>query len=527
MSKRNHLAGLLLLLPLLLCSHFSDAQSVGIGTPTPDAKAALDIRASDRGLLIPRLTAAQRGGITAPPQGLLVYQTDAPEGFYYFAGSPGAWVFLNPAGGGGDNLGNHTAMTNLNLGANALVGTGASVGTAVGLGVRADGGLNLGQNTAGNNFFVGYQAGQSTTPGTFTGVSNQFVGYRSGLSNTTGTYNQFTGRNSGYSNTIGTSNQFSGYYSGFSNTTGNYNQFSGSQSGYSNSTGSSNHFEGFNSGYYNTTGSSNYFSGYYAGLNNTTGFSNYFSGYQSGYSNTTGIENQFIGFQSGYNNTTGSRNVFIGFGAGNGNRTGDTNYAIGYGAGPIFDGLDNAGAIGYMAQVGIGNALALGGTGVNAIRVGIGTTSPAYPLEVIGQVKASSFTTTSDQRLKNDVRPLRGALTGVLALRGVRYTWNELGVQHGGTAGQQQVGLIAQELEKVYPELVSTDPKGYKSVNYAQLAPVLIEALKEQQAQIEALQQRAAAAEAAAAAQAKACQATEALELRLRRLEASSTQALR
>ena len=49
---------------------------VGVGITTPDAKAALEIRATDKGLLIPRLTASQRAAITSPPQGLLVYQTD-------------------------------------------------------------------------------------------------------------------------------------------------------------------------------------------------------------------------------------------------------------------------------------------------------------------------------------------------------------------------------------------------------------------------------------------------------------------
>ena len=88
---------------------------------------------------------------------------------------------------------------------------------------------------------------------------------------------------------------------------------------------------------------------------------------------------------------------------------------------------------------------------------------------------------TSDQR-----RPLSGALAGVLALRGVRYRWNALGQQRGGAAHAEQVGVLAQEVEKVYPELVSTGADGYKAVNYAQLTPVLIEAMKEQQQQIEA-----------------------------------------
>jgi hypothetical protein len=138
---------------------------------------------------------------------------------------------------------------------------------------------------------------------------------------------------------------------------------------------------------------------------------------------------------------------------------------------------------------------------------------------VTGTMTVNGVNVTSDQRFKQHIRPLGGALSTVLALRGVRYDWNALGVRHGGTAGAEQVGLIAQELEKVYPELVSTDAQGYKAVNYAQLTPVLIEALKEQQAQIEALKARAATAETKAA---RATATLETFEARLRRLEGGS-----
>ncbi|SHJ30795.1 DNA-binding beta-propeller fold protein YncE [Hymenobacter daecheongensis DSM 21074] len=148
--------------------------------------------------------------------------------------------------------------------------------------------------------------------------------------------------------------------------------------------------------------------------------------------------------------------------------------------------------------------LSLGGT-LNLSYGGAATSKPTYILSVdgginaTGQVRANGVVLTSDARFKQHVRPLGGALAAVLALRGVRYEWNALGVRHGGTAGAGQVGLLAQEVEKIYPELVSTDKDGYKAVNYAQLTPVLIEALKEQQQQIEALKARAATAEAAAA----------------------------
>ncbi len=125
---------LLLTLTLLLGSllpALAQTTSVGIGTTAPNAKAALEIAASDKGLLIPRLTAADRGLIGAPiPAGLLVYQTDgAQPGFWYYEAS-GGWTFLNPVGVP-DNLGNHTATQALNLGANQLVGNGGTNGLAV------------------------------------------------------------------------------------------------------------------------------------------------------------------------------------------------------------------------------------------------------------------------------------------------------------------------------------------------------------------------------------------------------------
>ena len=153
-------------------SFSAQAQGVGIGTTAPDASAALDIVSSSKGALLPRVAVAT--GIASPATGLLVFQTGNPAGFYSNAGTAAApaWLQLNVVGGAGDNLGNHTATQALNLGANVLTGTCASVGSAVGVGVRADGGLNLGQNTAGNNVYVGYQAGAAVT----TGSANLFVG---------------------------------------------------------------------------------------------------------------------------------------------------------------------------------------------------------------------------------------------------------------------------------------------------------------------------------------------------------------
>jgi hypothetical protein len=98
--------------------------------------------------------------------------------------------------------------------------------------------------------------------------------------------------------------------------------------------------------------------------------------------------------------------------------------------------------------------------------------NPQFALDVPnGQVHAQNVTITSDIRLKTDVHALENALAAVAELRGVRFKWKK--------GGKPSVGVIAQELEKVYPELVSTAPDGTKSVDYGNLSGVLIEAIKE------------------------------------------------
>jgi hypothetical protein len=76
------------------------SQSVGVGTNTPNSSALLDVSSTDKGLLIPRMTSAQRIAIASPAKGLLVYQNEAPEGFYYNNGTPAAtnWIMLGATG---------------------------------------------------------------------------------------------------------------------------------------------------------------------------------------------------------------------------------------------------------------------------------------------------------------------------------------------------------------------------------------------------------------------------------------------
>ncbi len=112
--------------------------------------------------------------------------------------------------------------------------------------------------------------------------------------------------------------------------------------------------------------------------------------------------------------------------------------------------------------------------------VGIGLLNPVYKLEIAGSVGAGAFFYTSDRNLKKNISPLNGSLSKILSLEGVSFAWKD--------TGAKSVGLVAQDVEKVYPELVHTNPQsGIKSVEYGNLVAPLIEAIKEQQKQIDQL----------------------------------------
>ena len=85
----------------------------------------------------------------------------------------------------------------------------------------------------------------------------------------------------------------------------------------------------------------------------------------------------------------------------------------------------------------------------------------------------------SDERLKKNISPLRNSLSKLLELNGYTYQWKDT-----ARGGDEQIGLLAQEVEKQFPQLVNTDENGKKSVAYASLIPVLIQAIKEQQQQL-------------------------------------------
>ena len=122
--------------------------------------------------------------------------------------------------------------------------------------------------------------------------------------------------------------------------------------------------------------------------------------------------------------------------------------------------------------------------------VGIGTFSPGYKLEVAGSVAGvGAYQQLSDVRFKKNIHSLSGALSKVLRLRGVSFDWRRDEFPDLNFSQGRQVGFIAQETAGVLPEAVTTDGQGYHRMAYAEVTPVLVEAIKEQQQTIEQLKQ--------------------------------------
>jgi hypothetical protein len=210
---------------------------------------------------------------------------------------------------------------------------------------------------AGVNFHV---AGTGTA-GVINAVT-QFDLNGSRILSAGGTENLFAGRNAGALNTSGTANAFFGSNAGMMNTSGSQNTFVGSDAGINTTIGGANSFFGRASGQRNTSGNGNSFFGFFAGLNNTSGANNAFFGRSAGLSNTTGSLNSFVGDGAGFANTTGTGNSFVGDNAGNDNTTGNENVFIGQDSGNLNTStqVNNSVAIGKSATVSASNSVAIG-----------------------------------------------------------------------------------------------------------------------------------------------------------------------
>jgi trimeric autotransporter adhesin len=302
--------------------------------------------------------------------------------------------------------------------------------------------------------------GQSALFSLTSGGYNTAVGYFSLRSDTTSSFNTATGAGTLLANT-GDQNTATGAGALLSNTTGFYNTANGAFALFSNTTGENNTANGALALSTNTTGGDNTATGSGALSYNTEGVSNTADGDSGLASNTTGSANTAVGSSSLLGNTAGSFNIALGHLAGFHLTTGDYNIDIG-----------NGGFAGEAHTIRIGDDINQGATFIAGI-YGLSVSG----LTVVMDSSNRLGTVASSRRFKEKIRPMANASEAILALEPVSFRYKK----EIDPAGTSQFGLVAEEVEKVNPDLVVRDKEGkpytvrYDAVN----AMLLNEFLKE------------------------------------------------
>ncbi len=407
--------------------------------------------------------------------------------------SAGAWAAQPPDVVQSDGNGDTAMGTNALLNAEPTGSGYGSDNTAAGydalyFNVGGEGNTALGNATLANNVTgsdntaTGKWALLSNTDGS----GNTATGSETMIDNTTGSQNTATGLGALYRNTTGAQNTASGYQALTNNETGLFNTADGFQALYSTTASQYNTASGYMALYADTGGSGNTAVGATALLSNTTAYNNSafgsaalhdatLGGQNSGFGayslhqTTVGANNVAVGYQAMYSNTSGSSNVAIGLNAGYNLTTGSNNIDI-----------SNSGSPGDSATIKIGTESTQTKTFIAGI-ANAKVTGAAVYVTSSGQLGVLA----SSERYKTDIAPM-GAKTGNLEqLRPVTFHLK------ADPQGEVQYGLIAEEVDKVYPELVIRDDKGViQGVRYDELAPMLLNEVQQQKAQLQAMKQQ-------------------------------------
>jgi hypothetical protein len=374
---------------------------------------------------------------------------------------------------------NTTGYSNTATGVNVLyANTTGTNNTATGFGALQSNTVECCNTAVGTQALV-----NSNVVNNPSGLPNDAFGYQALYSNTTGFQNAAFGYQALYAAATGSANAAFGFEAmgnaiGYNNAAFGYQALYGGGTKYAPQDSSA---FGFQALFSNTSGTNDAF-GFRALLNNTGGSENAAFGYVAMQNNTTGGSNAGFGQFALSANTTGSQNTGVGFGALGANVTGSELSCIGAYCSASSD-VTNATAIGAHALVEQSNSLVLGGTGDHAVNVGIGTTKPSNILTIgrgLGHPVSDSWETYSSRRWKTNIHPLQDALSKVEQLRGVSYDLK--------ASGKHEIGVIAEEVGAVVPEIVSFEENGKdaRGVDYSRLTALLIEAVKAQQKQIAA-----------------------------------------
>ena len=452
--------------------------------------------------------------------------------------------------------GSLTGGYNTAMGATAMTAlTSGSLNVGIGrvaLGSLTSGSYNTGvganalnaNTTASNNTAVGFESLQNNTTGTIntalgrqalkantTGADNTAVSY-SMVSNTTGSNNTAVGRGALNLNTTGTTNTALGFNALVNNTTAADNTALGGSTLQANTTGANNTAVGRQALQSNTTASNNTAVGYQALTANTTGDRMVALGYQAGDANTTASYSTFVGAEAGSNSNANS-NTFIGQSSGLEVTSGANNTIIGR-----YNG--NQGSLDIRTSS--NNIVLSDGDGNPRIvvdpngKVGIGVTNPdaklmvrttantTQPLAIddsnntatnthriafrtgnteVGKILSSnsstSYNTTSDYRLKENVEDMTGAIDRVKLLSPKRFNFivDETNTLVDGFLAHEAQTVVSEAVTGTHNEVDDDGNAVMQGIDQSKLVPLLTGALKEAIAKIEDLETRIATLEGA------------------------------
>lgn len=367
---------------------------------------------------------------------------------------------------------------------------------------------------------IGFNVGGTGTAGVFNAGTQFNLGGSRILSNQ-GTDNLFAGIGAGAANTNGQRNAFFGRNAGNASTGSNDSTFFGANAGLKQTISFANSFFGSGAGQENINGNSLAFFGTNAGNKNVTGVNNSFYGNAAGQENTSGSFNTFLGFAAGFNNTTGNNNIFIG------NLTGNVNAATQ---------VNNSIAVGNNVRVSTSNTIVLGTTSHDTQipgQVTAGKLVMSGGVPIGGSFAAQSFSNLGfsgiytnnlllDNNALNNVLPsqvplcirttsIGGGLGGEMLTRctatlsSAKDRIEARSFSEGldvierlkpivfkrKTDGPEDVGLDAENVAEAAPRAISRNEKGEaEGVNENVLQALLINSIKQQQAQIELLRKQ-------------------------------------
>jgi hypothetical protein len=387
-----------------------------------------------------------------------------------------------------------TGTNNVSIGDSVLGSNGGGVTGNYNTGVGSVALTSL--SSGSNNTAIGYNALYSSD----TGTSNVAVGYQSLYTSTVSNATAI-GYQAGYKcSDVSTGNSFLGYQAGYNQTSAYSSTFIGLQAGYSNVTGNSNTYNGHNAGYYQTGGSNTAVgvqallgaSGTSTGTNNTgigfnalyactSGYNNVALGYQSLNANNSGYLNTCIGTVAGLNITSGNNIVCVGYYSGQTISTGSTSTYIGS--------QTSASAAGVTGEV-LVSSYGAAGKGVNTAFI-TGGGGPCYAGN-----NSATWAVISDQRLKKNIVDNNVGLDKIVQIQVRNFEYrtedevtdlpkNQVIKKEG-----VQLGAIAQELQQILPDCVTERSTGVLSVDSDNIMWHMINAIKELNAKVIALETR-------------------------------------